>query len=69
MIFQDPLAHLNPVYSVGWQIAETFRAHGAASPAEARERPSSCSSGSASPSRRVAPTTIRTSSPAASASG
>ncbi len=31
MIFQDPLAHLNPVYSVGWQIAETFRAHGAAS--------------------------------------
>ena len=22
MIFQDPLAHLNPVYSVGWQIAE-----------------------------------------------
>ena len=27
MIFQDPLAHLNPVYSVGWQIAETFRAH------------------------------------------
>ena len=55
MIFQDPLAHLNPVYSVGWQIAETFRAHGAASPAEARKRPSSCSSGSASPSRRVAP--------------
>ena len=38
MIFQDPLAHLNPVYSVGWQIAETFRAHGAASQAEARER-------------------------------
>lgn len=27
MIFQDSLAHLNPVYSVGWQIAETFRAH------------------------------------------
>jgi len=27
MIFQDPLAHLNPVYSVGWQIAEIFRAH------------------------------------------
>ncbi len=28
MIFQDTLAHLNPVYSVGWQIAEGFKAHG-----------------------------------------
>jgi peptide/nickel transport system ATP-binding protein len=28
MIFQDPLAHLNPVYSVGWQIAETLVTHG-----------------------------------------
>ena len=25
MIFQDPLAYLNPVYTVGWQIAETLR--------------------------------------------
>jgi peptide/nickel transport system ATP-binding protein len=38
MIFQDPLAHLNPVYSVGWQIAETLRAHRAASAAAARQR-------------------------------
>ncbi len=38
MIFQDPLAHLNPVYSVGWQIAETFRAHGAASKGAARAK-------------------------------
>ena len=36
MIFQDTLAHLNPVYSVGWQIVETFRAHGTVSPEEAR---------------------------------
>lgn len=28
MIFQDPLAHLNPVYTVGRQIAEVFEAHG-----------------------------------------
>ena len=27
MIFQDPLAALNPVFSVGWQIMETFQAH------------------------------------------
>ncbi len=28
MIFQDPLAHLNPVYTVGWQIEETMVIHG-----------------------------------------
>jgi peptide/nickel transport system ATP-binding protein len=28
MIFQDPLAYLNPVYTVGRQIAEVFEAHG-----------------------------------------
>jgi oligopeptide transport system ATP-binding protein len=27
MIFQDALAALNPVYSVGWQISEMFRIH------------------------------------------
>jgi oligopeptide transport system ATP-binding protein len=27
MIFQDALTSLNPVYSVGWQIAEVFRIH------------------------------------------
>jgi len=30
MIFQDPLSHLNPVYTVGWQIVETMTTHGMA---------------------------------------
>jgi peptide/nickel transport system ATP-binding protein len=28
MIFQDPLSHLNPVYTAGFQIAEAMTAHG-----------------------------------------
>ena len=28
MVFQDPQTSLNPVYPVGWQIAEMFRIHG-----------------------------------------
>ncbi|MGB0904975.1 MAG: dipeptide ABC transporter ATP-binding protein, partial [Mangrovicoccus sp.] len=28
MIFQDPLSHLNPVYTIGWQIEETMVIHG-----------------------------------------
>ncbi|MCL6707989.1 ABC transporter ATP-binding protein [Pseudomonas sp. R2.Fl] len=38
MIFQDPLSHLNPVYTIGWQLAEVFSAHGIASGTEAREK-------------------------------
>lgn len=36
MIFQNPLSHLNPVYSVGWQIAEAMTTHGLAG-SKARE--------------------------------
>jgi len=38
MIFQDALSALNPVYSVGFQIGEMFRAHRGTSKKEAREK-------------------------------
>ena len=38
MIFQDALSALNPVFRVGWQIAEMFRTHRGLSTTDARER-------------------------------
>jgi oligopeptide/dipeptide ABC transporter ATP-binding protein len=38
MIFQDPMTSLNPVYRVGWQIAEQVRAHEGISSQAARAR-------------------------------
>jgi peptide/nickel transport system ATP-binding protein len=38
MIFQDPLTSLNPVYSIGYQIAEAVRAHHDVSKDAARDR-------------------------------
>ena len=38
MVFQEPSTALNPVYTVGWQIAEGLRAHARVSRAEARRR-------------------------------
>ncbi len=37
MIFQDALTALNPVFPVGWQIAEMFRTHRGTSKAEAHK--------------------------------
>ena len=70
MVFQDPMSSLNPVYTVGWQLAEQIRAHADARRGRgARARRSSCCGRSASPSPRGASTTTRTSSRAACASG
>ena len=38
MIFQDPLAYLNPVYTVGRQIAEVFESHEAGRRATVRKK-------------------------------
>jgi oligopeptide/dipeptide ABC transporter ATP-binding protein len=38
MVFQDALASLNPVFTVGWQIGELFRVHGERSRAQAEAR-------------------------------
>jgi len=38
IIFQDPMTSLNPVYRVGWQIAEQLHAHAALSRRAARLR-------------------------------
>ncbi len=38
VIFQEPMTALNPVYTIGFQIAETLRAHFPMSPQEARDR-------------------------------
>jgi dipeptide transport system ATP-binding protein len=38
MIFQDPVASLNPSYTVGFQIAETLKVHQPGSRAQMRER-------------------------------
>jgi peptide/nickel transport system ATP-binding protein len=38
MIFQDPMTSLNPVYKIGWQIAEQIRAHEPVSKQAARDR-------------------------------
>ena len=66
MIFQDPMTSLNPVYRVGWQIAEQMQRHERISKSAARASArSSCSTSVGIPEPERASTTTRTSSRAA----
>ena len=38
MVFQDALSSLNPVFPVGWQIAEMFRQHRGMNKSDALDR-------------------------------
>ena len=55
MIFQEPMSALDPVFTVGHQIAETLRVHTGVSKEEARERTLEMLRrvGIASPERRI----------------
>ena len=58
MIFQDPLSALTPVYSIGDQIVEAIQIHHDVSKAARPSGRSTCSTWSASPTRRSGSTSF-----------
>ena len=68
-IFQDPLTSLNPLYSVGRQLVETIQTHLPLNAAAARKRALDLLKEVGIPGAEQRSTIIRTSSPAACASG
>ena len=70
MVFQEPMTALNPVLTIGEQVAEVLRLHRGLSQHDAAEgKPPRPSPGWASPMPGSACASTRTSSPAACASG
>ena len=70
MIFQDPMTSLNPVVTIGDQIAEQIQAHEDVPDHQARERGDRAArAGAAYRGRASGSTPTRSSSPAACASG
>ena len=69
MIFQEPMTSLNPVFTVGEQIAESIRLHQGTEPRGARADASRLLELVEIPAARAARASTRTSSRAACASG
>ena len=69
MVFQEPMAALNPIQTVGRQIAEVFRLHTGLSPPRGERRLGCARSGPSCAIRSARAGPIRISSLAASVSG